>query len=248
MVSTRLYPGADGGGGRRQGGGQHERLSNRGQTRYDWQHYIPLVQSASPARCATARRSRTCRRRCSAAPGAAAVPGGDRVMAQVLAIVPKRGWMRCWWRWSWPWRAGPPSGRVSVEHVINVLARLNARRCRRRRPPRCKVSQAPLADTARYDSLRGEAAARCRRPIMRDVMVELKQLRLHGMAGAWGIWSSKAAVAGWTARAGCSSTCCRPRAPTGPCARSATRCTRPSSRCTATWRASTSRSRRWTAS
>ena len=22
----------------------HERLSNRGETRYDWQHYIPLVQ------------------------------------------------------------------------------------------------------------------------------------------------------------------------------------------------------------
>ena len=44
MVSTRLYPGrvvvvaddavvAD-----------HERLADEGQTRYDWQHYIPLMQ------------------------------------------------------------------------------------------------------------------------------------------------------------------------------------------------------------
>ena len=38
------------------------------------------------------------------------------------------------------------------------------------------------------------------------------------------------------------------RRPTARCARSATRCTRRSSRCIATWRASTSRSRRWIAS
>jgi DNA replication protein DnaC len=35
---------------------------------------------------------------------------------------------------------------------------------------------------------------------MRDVLVELKQLRLHGMAGAWAIWSSKAAAPRWSSR------------------------------------------------
>jgi hypothetical protein len=44
---------------------RHDRLSNAGETRYDWQHYIPLLQTASPARCATARRSPTCPSRCS---------------------------------------------------------------------------------------------------------------------------------------------------------------------------------------
>jgi hypothetical protein len=48
----------------------------------------------------------------------------------------------------------PPSGRVSEQHVINVLARLNA-------VPRpddvattLQVLTPPIADTARYDRLR----------------------------------------------------------------------------------------------
>ena len=56
-----------------------------------------------------------------------------------------------------------------------------------------QVSTPPLADTARYDRLRGDAAgwttlqASLRQePTMKpDVLVELKALRLHGMAGAW---------------------------------------------------------------
>jgi hypothetical protein len=31
---------------------------------------------------------------------------------------------------------------------------------------------------------------------MRDVLVELKALRLHGMAGAWAIWSSRDSAGG----------------------------------------------------
>ena len=52
------------------------------------------------------------------------------------------------------WKAAPPSGRVSIEHVVNVLARLNA-------PPRpanvattLQILTPPIADTARYDRLR----------------------------------------------------------------------------------------------
>jgi hypothetical protein len=76
---------------------------------------------------------------------------GDRVMAQVLAAVPTAG------------LDGVlvavelvlESGAVSAEHVLNVLARLNTAL-----PPQAvetvlTVSEAPTADTGRYDSLRG---------------------------------------------------------------------------------------------
>jgi hypothetical protein len=32
----------------------HERIAERGQVRYDWEHYIPLVRSANQVRCETA--------------------------------------------------------------------------------------------------------------------------------------------------------------------------------------------------
>ncbi len=157
MVSTRLYPArvvvvADdvivAG---------HDRLSDAGQTRYDWQHYIPLVQRKPGAlrngapfvdmpealqqlRRALLRHS-----------------GGDRVIAQVLAIVPTAGLDAVLVAVELALESGPPSGRVSVEHVVNVLARLNA-------PPApqqnvqtaLQVLEPPLANTARYDSLRGQ--------------------------------------------------------------------------------------------
>ena len=48
----------------------------------------------------------------------------------------------------------PPSGRVSTEHVINVLGRLQAQPLPETVATNLQVSQTPLADTARYDSLR----------------------------------------------------------------------------------------------
>jgi hypothetical protein len=48
---------------------------------------------------------------------------------------------------------GPP-GKVSVEHVINVLGRLNAQPAPPTAATQLKVTTPPLADTARYDSLR----------------------------------------------------------------------------------------------
>ena len=44
---------------------EHERLSDKGRTAYDWLHYIPLVCSASTVLCETARRSWNCPNRCS---------------------------------------------------------------------------------------------------------------------------------------------------------------------------------------
>lgn len=48
----------------------------------------------------------------------------------------------------------PPSGRVSVEHVINMLARLNAVPRPANVVTALQVLTPPIADTARYDRLR----------------------------------------------------------------------------------------------
>ena len=154
MVSTRLYPTrvkivaddtvlAD-----------HERLSDKGKTRYDWQHYIPLVQrkpgalrNGAPFTDLPEALQRLRR-------GLLRESGGDRVMAKVLALVPTAGLEAVLVAVELALESGTPSGRVSVEHVINVLARLNA-------PPRpdnvvtvLQVLMPPIADTARYDRLR----------------------------------------------------------------------------------------------
>jgi transposase len=158
-VSTRLYPSrvkvvagdhvvAD-----------HERLNDEGRTQYDWQHYVPLLQRKPGAlrngapfvdmpeplqqlRRALLRES-----------------GGDRVMAQVLAIVPAAGLDAVLVAVELALESAPPSGRVSVEHVHNVLARLNAVARPGNVGTALQVSTPPLANTARYDELRNLAAA-----------------------------------------------------------------------------------------
>jgi hypothetical protein len=81
-------------------------------------------------------------------------PGGDRVMAQVLAIVPTAGLDAVLVAVELALETGPPSGRVSVEHVVNVLGRLNATPVPPNAATTLQVTTKPLADTARYDSLR----------------------------------------------------------------------------------------------
>ncbi|MEY3253065.1 MAG: hypothetical protein RL227_2038 [Pseudomonadota bacterium] len=158
MVSTRLYPGevvvvADD-----KVVARHERLSNRGETRYDWQHYIPLLQRKPgalrngapfadlPAPLQQLRR------------GLLRSAGGDRVMAQVLAMVPTAGLDAVLVAVELALETGPP-GKVSVEHVVNVLGRLNAVPAPQTAETSLKVSVPPLADTARYDSLRASNVA-----------------------------------------------------------------------------------------
>ena len=79
--------------------------------------------------------------------------GGDRVMAKILALVPAAGLDAVLVAGSRS-EGTLPSGRVSIEHVINVLARLNA-------PPRpanvattLQILTPPIADPKRYDRLR----------------------------------------------------------------------------------------------
>ena len=82
-------------------------------------------------------------------------PGGDRVMAQVLAVVPTAGLDAVLVAVELALESSPPSGRVSVEHVVNVLARLNATPAPQNASTTLRASTPPLADTARYDRLRG---------------------------------------------------------------------------------------------
>ena len=83
-------------------------------------------------------------------------PGGDRVMAQLLAIVPTAGLDTVLVAVELALESGPPSGRVSVEHVVNVLSRLNATPAPENADTLLQVSTPPIANTARYDGLRAQ--------------------------------------------------------------------------------------------
>jgi transposase len=155
MVDTRLYPTrvkvvvanavvAD-----------HARLCDEGRTQYDWQHYVPLLERKPgalrngapfadlPAPLQQLRQALLRER------------GGERVMAQVLALVPKLGLDDILVAVALALEAAPPSGRVSVEHVLNVLARLKETPTPQSVTTSLKATTAPVADTARYDRLRG---------------------------------------------------------------------------------------------
>ena len=159
MVSTRLYPmrvdvvAADA------LVASHGRLFDRGHTAYDWQHYIDLVQRKPgalrngtpfmdlPAPLASLRRALI------------SLSGGDRIMADVLALVPASGLEAVVVAVELVLEHATPSGQISVEHIVNVLARLKDPQ----RPPpvatALTLKEAPLADTTRYDQLRDSAIA-----------------------------------------------------------------------------------------
>ena len=151
MVSTRLYPTRVVVVAEDQIVASHSRLGDRGQTSYDWQHYIPLVQrkpgvlrngapfADMPAPLLSLQRALFKR------------PGGDRVMAQVLAAVPTAGLDAV----LVAVELVLESGAVSAEHVLNVLARLSAAAPPQAVETALTVSEAPTSDTERYDSLRG---------------------------------------------------------------------------------------------
>ena len=133
----------------------HERLSDAGRVNYDWQHYIDLVQRKPGALRNGApfadmpiplQRLRQ---------GLLRRTGGDKVMAQVLACVPTAGLEAV----LVAVELVVESGALSIEHILNVLARLNAKP-----QPECvettlELTEAPLANTSRYDSLRTQAEA-----------------------------------------------------------------------------------------
>ncbi len=154
MVSTRLYPSRVDVVAQDAIVASHIRLTNRAQISYDWQHYIDLVQRKPGALRngmpfmdlppALLRLRQSLLRHA----------GGDRVMAQVLAVVPQAGLDAVLVAVEVLLEGATPNGGISVEHVRNVLARLSSPPMPQQAETSLQLSQVPLANTARYDGLR----------------------------------------------------------------------------------------------
>src|SRR5450830_90398 len=154
MVSIRIYPERIDLAAHDAVVASHSRSFERNQTRYDWQHYIPLIQRKPGALR-------------NGAPFADMPEplqrlrglllkheGGDRVMAKVLAAVPKYGLEAVLVAVELVLESGNPS----AEHIENVLNRLKASPPPERVETHLTVSEPPIADTDRYDSLREEVS------------------------------------------------------------------------------------------
>jgi hypothetical protein len=154
-VSTRLYPNRVDIADAEQVVASHERLADRGHIRYDWQHYIALVQRKPGALRNGAPFAELPAPLQRLRQGLMRREGGDRVMAQVLAAVPTAGLEAV----LVAVELVVESGALSAEHVLNVVARLNAAPTPDSVETTLRLTQAPLANTSRYDSLRGEVTA-----------------------------------------------------------------------------------------
>ena len=130
---------------------RHQRLLGRDQVSYDWQLYIPLLErkpgtlrNGAPfadmslpfAQLQTALRHRERQQ-------------GDRIMTKVLAAVPIHGLETV----LLAVKQVLDSGVTSIEQVRNVLSRLNELPVPEQVENSLKLTEEPLADTARYDSL-----------------------------------------------------------------------------------------------
>jgi hypothetical protein len=132
----------------------HARSFGRNETRYDWQHYIPLIERKPGALRNGAPfadmpepllrlRGLLLKRE-----------GGDRVMAKVLAAVPRHGLEAV----QVAVDLVLESGNFSVEHIENVLNRLKAAPPPAQVETDLQVAETPIADTGRYDGLRAEVS------------------------------------------------------------------------------------------
>ncbi|ABE47177.1 IS21 family transposase [Polaromonas sp. JS666] len=152
-VSTRLYPNRVEIATDEAIVASHERLANRGHICYDWQHYIALVQrkpgalrNGAPFADMPAPLQRLRQ-------GLMRHDGGDKIMAQVLNCVSSHGLEAVLVAVA----LVIESGVLSTEHVLNVLARLNARELPQTVESTLQLKEVPVANTGRYDSLRGDA-------------------------------------------------------------------------------------------
>lgn len=153
MVSARLYPGRVSVVVGEAVVANHERIAERGQVRYDWEHYIPLVQRKPGALRNGAPFTDLPVALLKLRQGLLRHAGGDRVMAQVLAAVPTAGLAAV----LVAVELVVESGVLSAEHVENVLARLNAGPVPASVETSLQLKEAPIANTSRYDTLRAGA-------------------------------------------------------------------------------------------
>jgi hypothetical protein len=129
----------------------HIRLYERDQTRYDWQHYIPLIDrkpgalrngapfAEMPLPLLKLQSELRRRERLT----------GDRIMATVLANVPVHGLDAVLIAVEQVLASGAPS----AEHILNVLTRLKPPKIPAQIATSLTLLEEPLANTARYDSL-----------------------------------------------------------------------------------------------
>jgi transposase len=136
----------------------HARLTFRGQTVYDWQHYIDLVQRKPGALRNGAPFLDMPEPLLKLRQALLRDAGGDRLMAQVLAAVPQAGLPAVLVAVELVLETLAPSGSISAEHVLNVLARLTAAPTPEHAQTALQLKVAPKADTARYDGLRLQGA------------------------------------------------------------------------------------------
>jgi transposase len=130
----------------------HERSFERGEVRYDWRHYLQLLerkpgalrngapfdqlpQALQRLRAALIKRA-----------------GGDRLMAEVLACVPEHGLEAV----EVAAELILESGNCSAEHVKNVLSRLKQPALPQALDTALTVAEPPRADAQRYDHLHTE--------------------------------------------------------------------------------------------
>ena len=131
----------------------HVRLLDRDQVSYDWQHYLPLIERKPGALRNGAPFADLPAPLRQLKHGLGRHAGGDRIMAQVLAAVPVAGLDAV----LVAVELVLESGSLSAEHILNVVARLAATEPPPSVETHLSLKEAPVANTARYDRLRGQA-------------------------------------------------------------------------------------------
>jgi hypothetical protein len=129
----------------------HARLLDRDQVSYDWQHYLPLIERKPGALRNGAPFADLPAPLRQLKHGLKRHAGGDRIMAQVLAAVPVAGFDAV----LVAVELVLESGSLSAEHILNVVARLTASEPPPSVETHLSLKEAPVANTARYDQLRG---------------------------------------------------------------------------------------------
>ena len=152
-VSTRLYPNRVEIATDEVIVASHTRLSHRGHICYDWQHYIALIQRKPGALRNGAPFADMPQPLQRLRQGLMRHDGGDKIMAQVLNCVSSHGLETV----LVAVELVIESGVLSTEHVLNVLARLNAAPTPESVESSLQLRQVPVANTGRYDSLRTTA-------------------------------------------------------------------------------------------
>ena len=133
----------------------HARVANAGHICYDWQHYIALVQRKPGALRNGAPFADMPTPLLRLRQGLLRHDGGDKTMAQVLNCVSSHGLEAV----LVAVQLVIESGALSCEHVLNVLARLNAAPTPESVQSTLQLKEMPVADTGRYDSLRASGSA-----------------------------------------------------------------------------------------